>query len=107
MKMDKKRKPSLTLGLVSDEGGLVLHHRVDGQLLVVLGRDDGHGGLVGARLHGHVLHHLHLCERRNQRGRSHAGRGSSKGQGKQAQREDSLPRFFFAKASIFFGFGLI
>ena len=69
-KQSKKRKPSLTLGLVSDEGGLVLHHRVDGQLLVVLGRDDGHGGLVGARLHGHVLHHLHLCERRT-RGDGH------------------------------------
>ena len=50
-----------TFSLIFDERRLVLHHGVDGQLLVVLGRDDGDGGALALLHDRHVLHLLHLC----------------------------------------------
>lgn len=51
---------ALTFALESDEGGFVFHHGVDGEFLVILGGDDGHGRLVGSVLNRHVLHNFHL-----------------------------------------------
>lgn len=51
----------LTHGGVPDKRLFILEHRVNGQLLAVLGCDDGDGGLLVGGDRRHLLDHLDLC----------------------------------------------